>query len=37
MIKIKNLKVSKDQMDSLKSKETRNKILALITKDYGKR
>ena len=37
MIKIKNSKVSKDQMDSLKSKETRNKILALITKDSGKR
>ena len=30
MIKIKNLKVNKYQMDSLKSKETRNKILVLI-------
>ena len=30
MIKIKNLKVIKYQMDSLKSKETRNKILVLI-------
>ena len=37
MMKIKNLRVSKDHMDSLKSKETRNKILALITKDSGKR